>query len=873
MADLNNSYEYFAFISYKREDEKWAKWLQRKLEYYKLPSSVRKDNPELPEKIRPVFKDTTDLEPGVLAQKIQDALDSSKFLIVICSPRSSNSVWVSKEVQSFIDSGRSDCIIPFIIGGTPNASNPEEECFPEGLRQLTGEQELLGANINEMGREAAAIKVVACMFGMRFDTLWQRYRRSKFKIRIIISMVLIVTISSIAFAISTNYIKNVNRAIIISSSAASMAMEGDKYGGIKRLSELLKENLPITQLVESNIRRVFSENNNISLARIPIYSSRPQVAINPSIHSKQFVYGDDEGIVHLINLENGNEVTNKRLFESEFSELLYNEKGDLIIASSNYNGTRLLNGETLVIEDSIPLGGLLCRDKDIICLCDFLNDSISMYNISEREFHLLKRISINGRKRSVESIDISMSLGLIAFGFTDKTVSLWTITDQNLIWKSPPIHKDYVTCVQIDEKNNQLISCGLDGKIIVWDIESGKEIIKPFGHNSDGYTGGIYSFYYFDNEQTLFTASSDRTIGIWNLEHGQVEIRPLEGHSTTIRDIDYKKGYIVSASENDEIRIWNYNCIPTYKTFNVASSSSYLHKGVGSKLFVHSNEGVNQILYGNDKVTNACRVIKGFVSAFDVKFFSNHFFKFNDSDYKGFKSYELVDNNVSVYSFTYPEKIFDIDKSKFSSDLAILSEGGIYRFDPISNLIKDSIEVARNYYQICFINNHEVIVSNFDSIAKGDFYKNRIIGSIPHNTKGRRPFLTKHSKKIAVGYVDGVIKIIDVNNLKTTKEFKAHSQPISYLEFNDDGSKLISISSEAVTYKGENNVIKIWDVDSECLLSECSLRNVMFNSAIFDEQNSRIIASDNDGNIYFIPFYSIKELLKQVESFMKILDD
>lgn len=179
MAESTKPYEYFAFISYKREDEKWAKWLQHKLEYYKLSSSVKKDNPDLPDKIRPVFRDTTDLEPGVLAQKIQNALDSSRFLIVICSPRSANSVWVSKEVQSFIDSGRADHIIPFIIGGTPNASDPKDECFPEELRQLAGEQELLGANINEMGREAAAIKVVARMFNLRFDSLWQRFERDK----------------------------------------------------------------------------------------------------------------------------------------------------------------------------------------------------------------------------------------------------------------------------------------------------------------------------------------------------------------------------------------------------------------------------------------------------------------------------------------------------------------------------------------------------------------------------------------------------------------------------------------------------------------------------------------------------------------------
>lgn len=201
MNQLNHKqYEYFAFISYKREDEKWAKWLQRKLEYYKLPSSVRKDNPGLPERIRPVFKDTTDLEPGVLAQKILNALDSSKFLIVICSPRSANSVWVSKEVQSFIDSGRADHIIPFIIGGTPNAPDSKEECFPEGLRQLSGEQELLGANINEMGREAAAIKVVARMFSLRFDALWQRYERLRHK-----RLIVIIAIALLAIIIATSF--------------------------------------------------------------------------------------------------------------------------------------------------------------------------------------------------------------------------------------------------------------------------------------------------------------------------------------------------------------------------------------------------------------------------------------------------------------------------------------------------------------------------------------------------------------------------------------------------------------------------------------------------------------------------------------------
>ena len=158
--NMSTTKDYFAFIGYKREDEKWAEWLQHKLEHYRLPVNVRKENAALPQTIRPIFKDTSELAAGVLAEEIRNALENSKFLIVICSPRAAQSEWVGKEVQTFIDMGRSDKIIPFIIGGTPFSKDSEEECFPSALLKLPKEQELLGVNINEMGRDAAVVKVV-----------------------------------------------------------------------------------------------------------------------------------------------------------------------------------------------------------------------------------------------------------------------------------------------------------------------------------------------------------------------------------------------------------------------------------------------------------------------------------------------------------------------------------------------------------------------------------------------------------------------------------------------------------------------------------------------------------------------------------------
>lgn len=201
--------EYYAFISYKREDEKWAKWLQHKLEHYKLPTSIRKTNPSLPERARPVFKDTTDLAGGVLEKAIKEALQSSKYLIVICSPRAAQSHWVCKEVQEFIDSGREEFIIPFIVDGEPNSKNYNKECFPYNLKELSGVRELLGININELGRDAAAIKVVAQMFNLHFDSLWNRYRRYSIrKNTFIFACTCCVVLILSVITIRMNYLKN-----------------------------------------------------------------------------------------------------------------------------------------------------------------------------------------------------------------------------------------------------------------------------------------------------------------------------------------------------------------------------------------------------------------------------------------------------------------------------------------------------------------------------------------------------------------------------------------------------------------------------------------------------------------------------------------
>ena len=176
-------YKRYAFISYSHKDVKEAKWLHKHLEYYKLPNDIFNEYDEKNRYLRPVFRDKEDIGTGVLKSVLRKELEASEYLIIICSPNSAQSTYVSQEAQVFIELGRINHIIPYIIDGIPK-SGGEKECFPESLINHVDkfpDDEILGANINEVGRQKAFIRIVSSLLNVEFDTLWKRHKREQLK--------------------------------------------------------------------------------------------------------------------------------------------------------------------------------------------------------------------------------------------------------------------------------------------------------------------------------------------------------------------------------------------------------------------------------------------------------------------------------------------------------------------------------------------------------------------------------------------------------------------------------------------------------------------------------------------------------------------
>lgn len=241
-------FEYYAFISYCRADEKWAKWIQRKLETYRFPIALRREYQSLPRKIFPIFRDKTDLSSGVLWEQLKYQLEESEYLIVICSPESARAEWVGREITYFQELGRGKNIIPLIIDGEPHAVDDTRECYNPAL--LNDDGELLGVSVNELGRNKAALRVIASMMHLRYDQLvmrdaW-RTRRRIIVIAGLFAALLAISIRVAWYEIPHNYYywsyvyQNELPVGLVEVSRADRHTAHDYYKIVKRRNKIIR---------------------------------------------------------------------------------------------------------------------------------------------------------------------------------------------------------------------------------------------------------------------------------------------------------------------------------------------------------------------------------------------------------------------------------------------------------------------------------------------------------------------------------------------------------------------------------------------------------------------------------------------------------
>ena len=178
------------------------------------------------------------------------------------------------------------------------------------------------------------------------------------------------------------------------------------------------------------------------------------------------------------------------------------------------------------------------------------------------------------------------------------TIKKWDANSGNEVWSfSPPAPQgryNYSNSVAYSPDGKYIVSCDLDGKVRIYNSESGVLLQTLSGHDQSaesvayspdgkyivsgayggnirlwdiengnvlmmfsGYRNAIYSTALSPDDKHIASGAGN-TIRIWSIESGR-ELYKLSGHTGAVRSVGYSPDgkYIVSGSDDKTIRIWD----------------------------------------------------------------------------------------------------------------------------------------------------------------------------------------------------------------------------------------------------------------------------------------------------------------------------
>jgi len=221
-----------------------------------------------------------------------------------------------------------------------------------------------------------------------------------------------------------------------------------------------------------------------------------------------------------------------------------------------------------------------------------------------------------------------------------------------------------------------------------------------------------------------------------------------------------------------------------------------------------------------------------------------------------------ITNNILINKFKHYTKTNDTKALNITPQQTVISSCGkfIFEYSSLIEYNKNQEHRIKKIY-IYSVKNQDIIMqysySNKDNIffldnnilavyidydkklELIDIFTNRKILSI----KSKNPISSicyLSTDKIAIGLINGYIKIIDINNSKVLKTFKAHSYLIRNILLSNDETKIITTSSD--------ETVKVWDIKSSTEIYKLN-KNPYHVTSIKNIDNNKIALSCSDGTI------------------------
>ena len=777
---MDKEFKYDAFISYRHSelDKFVAENLHKSLETYDLPKSVKEKFGLEGKTIRRIFRDRDELPlSSNLEDPIVDALNNSKYLIVICSPRLKESLWCKKEIETFKKVRGRKNIFCVLIEGEPEDSFPEEVLYDE--KTVTDEKgkkkkvkeliEPLAADVRGKNKKEVLklikeekLRLIAPMYNLDYDDLKQRHKLRRMKKMIFTST--IISSICVLFAIysllmflkisSQQKILKNHQALSLADKAQNYLNKDSRTNAIKNsyyaLTEFKGVDMPYTSEAEYELSEALGVYNlGASYKAMSELKTKGVIDfVKVSSDRKYVVTIDESEDISIFNIDNMkkiksyNDINILSFVDEQFTfigndKLAYvSKKGDVVVLSlkngkkiktikkNNYSYRSLSSdngGNYLVINDSPSI--YLYDVKDF--------KEVGSYKVdSKDEIEYQMRFTSDGKKlfigSSLKTYDIHADINIKISVFNTNDLSLNNSFD---------IDANYIE--ELIEKGNSVIilankSTGVnDYNTLLVSYNYADKNINYTKSIKDMWTSKIVGSLY--EEANNFAVVSGNLISIYNASNGE-----------------YIKSYSVSG---DVIGIFASKTADNYLAFSTDGTANFLNLKEKEVFIVNGLFQLNL-----DKYTYALKSDYGYIL---VPKYENRLISYEADKSKNLKEIDIKldyvkDQGIKLNEYDKVKKEFNIKKknlvkhiiyTKDKKTLIVSYTDNTVAFYNVKdkkylNMIKD-VDVVEHYFgkdkkgrmYVGNTSNTYIISKDFEKVghiqnmAKLDKKKNQIIVS------------------------------------------------------------------------------------------------------------------------------------------------
>ncbi|KEP49004.1 tyrosine kinase family catalytic domain protein [Rhizoctonia solani 123E] len=116
-------------------------------------------------------------------------------------------------------------------------------------------------------------------------------------------------------------------------------------------------------------------------------------------------------------------------------------------------------------------------------------------------------------------------------------------------------HTKVVNSVQFSPDGTRVVSGSYDKTIRVWDVEHGTAVIGPL----DGHTESVSSVSVSPDGSQIASCSADKTIRLWDTRSGRTIGNLCEGHTSWVNSVAFspRGTYVASGDGDNTVRVWD----------------------------------------------------------------------------------------------------------------------------------------------------------------------------------------------------------------------------------------------------------------------------------------------------------------------------